>query len=80
MPRDALRTASRIVGSMQALAEKLKITKGAVGQWDKVPSERVIDVAKATDWQVTPHQLRPDIYPNPSDALPPDRVADACHV
>lgn len=62
---------------MHALAIKLKITKGAVCQWDQVPAERVIDVAEATDWKVTPHQLRPDIYPNPSDALPPGRVMES---
>ncbi|MBL2607392.1 Cro/Cl family transcriptional regulator, partial [Klebsiella pneumoniae] len=24
------------------------------------------------DWQVTPHELRPDLYPNPTDGLPKD--------
>lgn len=30
--------------------------------------------AAATDFQVTPHDLRPDLYPNPTDGIP-DRTA-----
>lgn len=35
-----------------------------------VPPERVIEVCAATSWEVTPHEVRPDIYPNPWDGLP----------
>ena len=31
---------------------------------------RVIDVCAATGWRVTPHELRPDLYPNADDGLP----------
>jgi len=34
------------------------------------PPEAVLAIAATVDWQVTPHELRPDIYPNPSDGLP----------
>lgn len=30
--------------------------------------------AAATEFQVTPHDLRPDLYPNPKDGIP-DRTA-----
>ncbi len=42
----------------------------AVSLWRKngVPSSRVIQIYKATG--VTPHELRPDLYPNPTDGLP----------
>ncbi|WFX56945.1 helix-turn-helix domain-containing protein [Enterobacter roggenkampii] len=30
--------------------------------------------AAATEFQVTPHDLRPDLYPNPKDGIP-DRAA-----
>jgi DNA-binding transcriptional regulator YdaS (Cro superfamily) len=47
-----------------------------VSQWDDdLPADRVLSVSRATAWQVTPHQLRPDIYPNPTDGLPPDVAA-----
>lgn len=38
----------------------------------RVPAERVIDVCAAINYQVTPHEIRPDIYPHPYDALPAD--------
>ncbi|KMJ26826.1 hypothetical protein ABT73_09670 [Salmonella enterica subsp. enterica serovar Typhimurium] len=31
------------------------------------PSQLVVRVARAIDWKVTPHELRPDLYPNPTD-------------
>ena len=35
-----------------------------------ITAEYVIACAKATGWQVTPHQLRPDLYKHPHDGLP----------
>ncbi|EFA1534654.1 transcriptional regulator, partial [Escherichia coli] len=29
--------------------------------------EKVLRIAEATNFEVTPHELRPDIYPNPTD-------------
>lgn len=29
--------------------------------------------SQATDWLVTPHDLNPEVYPNPTDALPAHR-------
>ncbi|MCK5866678.1 MAG: helix-turn-helix domain-containing protein [Marinobacter adhaerens] len=31
----------------------------------------VISTCAATGWKVTPHEARPDIYPNSTDGLPP---------
>lgn len=42
----------------------------AIAKWEKVPAERVLGVAEANEWRVTPHQLRPDLYPHPDDGLP----------
>lgn len=67
----ALSKACRLAGSLTKLAQKVDVTKGAVGQWgDRVPAERVLDVARAVGFAVTPHELRPDLYPNPTDGLP----------
>ncbi|WP_083260243.1 YdaS family helix-turn-helix protein [Marinobacter sp. X15-166B] len=41
-----------------------------------IPPTRALAICEATNWKVTPHELRPDIYPNPSDGLPTDRLAD----
>lgn len=64
------------IGTKSALAEKLGISPQAVSLWgDTVPVERVLDVCAATNWKVRPHDIRPDIYPNASDGLPPERQA-----
>jgi DNA-binding transcriptional regulator YdaS (Cro superfamily) len=55
-------------------ANALEVSESLVGHWCNglrpVPPEQAIRVAKITKWQVTPHQLRPDIWPNATDALP----------
>lgn len=42
---------------------------------NQVPSERVIELCRGGAWTVTPHELRPDIYLNPTDGLPPKKVS-----
>lgn len=59
--------------STAQLAKELGISFQAVNKWDRVPADRVLDVARACDWLVTPHQIRPDLYPNPTDAMPVKR-------
>lgn len=68
---NAMTQAISLVG-LSPLAKALGVSHQAVSKWqrDPVPAERVIPVARATDWRVTPHQLRPDLYPNETDALP----------
>lgn len=34
------------------------------------PAEVVLAIAEFLEYRITPHQLRPDLYPNPFDALP----------
>ncbi|MDQ5385540.1 YdaS family helix-turn-helix protein [Klebsiella quasipneumoniae subsp. similipneumoniae] len=49
----------------------------SVANWvinDQVPSERVLQLCELGEWIVTPHQLRPDIYPNPNDGLPDNKT------
>lgn len=78
---DALKRAVKLAGSQGALAEKVnvlrpeteKVGQTAVSNWVQrgtVPPDNVIDVARAVDYRVTPHQLRPDLYPHPDDGLP----------
>jgi DNA-binding transcriptional regulator YdaS (Cro superfamily) len=72
MDYDALQAAIRICGGQGALARRLTppAKAQAVQQWRQVPSDRVLAVARAVDFRVTPHQLRPDLYPHPEDGLP----------
>lgn len=70
----------QIVGGQLALAEALAtenkpIKQAHVWGWLNktklgVPAEQVINMCKSVNWQVTPHELRPDIYPHPQDGLP----------
>lgn len=34
------------------------------------PPDTVLPIAEFLQWEMTPHQLRPDLYPNPGDAMP----------
>lgn len=53
-----------------ALSLRLGLSRGAVSQWSRVPPEHVIPVSEATGYKVTPHQIRPDLYPYVADGLP----------
>lgn len=47
-------------GRRSKLAAEIGITHGAISQWDRVPSERVLDVERITG--ISRHELRPDIF------------------
>lgn len=55
------------VGGVSRMAEKLNVTRSAVSQWSKVPAERVGEVSRLTGYP--PHEVRPDIFAPPADAL-----------
>lgn len=70
----ALNKAISIAGSAKKLADEIGVSKMAISIWrnrcrGEVPPKRVLDVYRVTG--VTPHELRPDLYPNPSDGMPP---------
>lgn len=46
--------------SLAALARHLGVTRGAVAQWDRIPAERVVEIAKFTG--IRREILRPDLY------------------
>lgn len=76
-PKEHLQRAISIAGNPTKLAESIggKTTPSHVYNWlnrdnDGVSPQSVIAVCRAVSFQVTPHQLRPDIYPNPTDGLP----------
>jgi DNA-binding transcriptional regulator YdaS (Cro superfamily) len=58
---EALARAKAAAGGASGLGRALGITKNAVLQWERVPSERVLSVERATG--VSRHDLRPDLYP-----------------
>jgi DNA-binding transcriptional regulator YdaS (Cro superfamily) len=69
---EALKRVIDLCGSQSALASRLDppAKPQAIQQWKRTPPERVIGVSRAVNFDVTPHELRPDIYPFPDDGLP----------
>lgn len=68
-------------GNKSAVAKKLaedtgneKLCAVHINNWmtrdNKVPDLMAIPLARISGWQVTPHELRLDLYPHPEDGLP----------
>ncbi|HCM62077.1 MAG TPA: hypothetical protein DIT05_05960 [Morganella sp. (in: Bacteria)] len=51
------------------IGKKLHVSQQTVFKWlnRRVPAERVIPLCELMNWQITPHDLRPDLYPHPAD-------------
>lgn len=78
-----------MVGGQVALANFIrshvkdcKVGQGHIWKWLNLskepvpPAEYVIAISEAVNWRITPHAMRSDIYPHPSDGLPKfDRAA-----
>ena len=88
MSRQTLQKAVELAGGQAPLARGIRsrLPESKVGQvhvwgWlnsvkaEVPPAEVVIPIAETVGWQVTPHELRPDIYPNPTDACPVEQKA-----
>lgn len=74
-PKEALAEVLRICNDNQTeLASRIGKSQSIVGKWvardERVSHGFVIAVSEAVRWQVTPHELRPDLYPHPDDGLP----------
>lgn len=56
--------AIRLAGGVTALARLTGVKHGHIHYWRKrrVPAERVGGICRALDWQIEPHELRPDLY------------------
>lgn len=83
MSRETLSQAVKRLGGQAALAAQIRarlpdsrVEQGHVWKWlnnckaPVPPAEYVLAISAATDWELRPHDLRPDLYPNPTDALP----------
>lgn len=69
----ALNRAIKTVGSARKLSIALGVTSMTVSHWKNrdngiVPPSYIFSIFYLTG--VTPHELRPDLYPNPTDGLP----------
>jgi len=91
MSKQSLLKAVELAGSQVNLARGIRerIPDSKIGQvhvwgWlnqvkiEVPPADVVIPIAAFLDYRLTPHDLRPDLYPNPTDALPAN-VAEQIH-
>lgn len=71
MSSNPVTQAIELVG-LQPLAKAVGVSYQAIRKFEKLgPSaERVLAISKATQWRIRPHDIRPDLYPNPCDGLP----------
>lgn len=53
----------RTKGLSARIARELGMTTSAIAQWDRVPAERVPEVARITGFER--HELRPDLWEPP---------------
>ncbi|WP_096970286.1 transcriptional regulator [Escherichia coli] len=76
-----LKNKIRQIGVSQAgVARLIGLPQQVVCRWvngQQVPASRVLQLCEIMAWTVTPHELRPDIYPNPTDGLPCGRKSTA---
>lgn len=56
-------------GSKRKLAEALQVKPQSVQKWDRqIPAERVLQIERLTDGEVTRFEMRPDIFGPEPDA------------
>ncbi len=71
--------AVRAVGNISEVSRRFGFRSvQSVANWiekNRVPSERVVQLCEMGHWSVSPHELRPDLYPNKGDALPKSNAA-----
>lgn len=58
--------------SQVEIGRRLGCMQQTVSQWlnTRVPAERVIPLCELLNWEVTPHDIRPDLHPSPISGIP----------
>lgn len=81
MDQVTLRQAVDAAGGPSSVARGFGVSVQAVYQWlageRPFPDGRVLRLSELGRWQVSPHTLNPDLYPNPTDGLPPEMREEA---
>lgn len=65
IPEQATSWAISLAGGQASVAKALKIKRQAVWKWEKkgrVPADKVLILCDLVSQQVTPQQLRPDVF------------------
>ncbi|MBD8129061.1 helix-turn-helix domain-containing protein [Pantoea agglomerans] len=58
--------------SQAEIGRHLGCAQQTVSQWlnTRVPAERVIALCDLLRWEITPHEIRPDVHPTPGSGIP----------
>ncbi|EAN7575817.1 helix-turn-helix domain-containing protein [Salmonella enterica] len=70
--RETIRDKIKAALTQDEIGRAMGCKQQTVWQWlnSQVPAKRVIPLCDLMRWEITPHEIRPDIYPNPTDGLP----------
>lgn len=65
MSENAIQKAVRLTGGQSALARSIGVTQGAVWKWlnnyQKISPQNAVAISMATNGEVKPYDLRPDL-------------------
>lgn len=80
MSKEALQKAIDLADGQSSLARRIGagVKQQHVSLWLKtgvITPKHVIALSRAVAYQVTPHELARDLYPNENDGLPVDKAA-----
>ncbi len=59
--------------SQAELGRSMGLAQQVISRWmngHQIPANRVLKLCELMGWGVVPHELRPDLYPNPTDGIP----------
>jgi len=59
---------------LNVIAQRMTVTAQRVCNWRTrgIPGDQVVAFCRAANWEITPHEINPDLYPNPHDGIPTD--------
>lgn len=62
--------------SQLEIGRRLGCSQQTVSQWfnGEIPPKRVIPLCELLGWEITPHELRPDLHPTPISGIPEDVI------
>lgn len=58
--------------SQKEIAAYMNTNQQNISRWlnSRIPAERVIPLCDLLRWEITPHELRPDLHPTPGSGIP----------
>ncbi|HCL5312183.1 TPA: helix-turn-helix domain-containing protein [Salmonella enterica] len=68
------RASSRL--SQVRIGRLMGVPQQLISRWlstSRFPAGRVLSFCEVMEWSITPHEVRPDLYPNPTDGIPESR-------